>query len=323
MLVRTCTLVFLLCAAGAAQEGYYQFEIDQDRLSGAPDFSDLNQTITAADRLFVRNGHFFRVGPDLVPGTADDERVRLFGVNLSFGGNFPAERDAARIAKRLRRLGINLVRLHHMDSSPDANPNDARSILTQGPYPSFNPVTMVRLRAFLEALKAEGVYINLNLHVGYRFRPSVDQLPYIEEVPTQSKPLQVLYPRLVELQMEYTRGLIHNLRLEDEPVLAMVEINNESSLLQAFQQNQLDSYLIGEYREVHERQWNRYLRYLYRSTEELRTAWGASTPDGTELLTMGWQLEKGSPSNGNFEVTGTSPELVRVVITSQGPRLNF
>src|SRR5262245_27771621 len=84
---------------------YYQFPIDQDRLSGAVDFSFLNHPLSAADRIFVREGHFLRVGNDLKPETADDERIRMFGVNLAFGANFPAETDARRIAKRLRRLG--------------------------------------------------------------------------------------------------------------------------------------------------------------------------------------------------------------------------
>ena len=51
----------------------------------------------------VRDGHFYAAG----------QRVRLFGANIAFGGNFPEPADAVRIAKRLRRLGFNLVRLHH------------------------------------------------------------------------------------------------------------------------------------------------------------------------------------------------------------------
>ena len=36
----------------------------------------------------------------------DDDRIRLFGVNLCFGGNFPAEADAARIAQRLAEVDL-------------------------------------------------------------------------------------------------------------------------------------------------------------------------------------------------------------------------
>src|SRR5262249_19332905 len=157
--------------------------------------------IGASDRTFVRDGHFYRVGADLQPFTDDDERVRLFGVNLAFGANFPEERDASRIAKRLRRLGVNLVRLHHMDSSPDSNPANSNSLLLQAPSPTLNDVAVKRLRVFLDALKAEGIYCDLNLHVGYTFSPSGDGVP--PGVPSQSKPLQIFWPRMIELQQQY------------------------------------------------------------------------------------------------------------------------
>jgi hypothetical protein len=211
-----CLLATLPCAA---QQSFYPFAVDQDRLSGAPDFSFLNQPITAKDRVVVRNDRFVRA--------ADGSPVRFFGVNLAFGASFPEPQDAARVAKRLRRLGVNLVRLHHMDTSPDSNPETARSILTTGPYPTFNPVAVGRLRGFLDALKAEGIYADLNLHVGYTFRSDVDQVPAFPDgaqLPNQSKPLHIFYPRMVDLQLKFTRDLIAALKLKGDPVLAMVEI---------------------------------------------------------------------------------------------------
>ena len=81
--------------------------MDQDQLAGAPDFSFLNAPLTSADRIFVRDGHFYAVGPDLQPNTADDRRVRFFGISFAFGANFPDPNngDCVRVAKRLRRMG--------------------------------------------------------------------------------------------------------------------------------------------------------------------------------------------------------------------------
>ncbi len=226
----------LACAAqtGAPRAAMYPVSIDQDRLSGAVDFSGLNHPLTAADRLRVKDGHFVN---------ARGERVRLWGVNLAFGANFPEEQDAARIAKRLRRLGVNLVRLHHMDTSPDAQPETARSLLTTGPYPALNPVSVRRLRVLLDALKAEGIYVNLNLHVGYRFRPEVDGVE--GPVPAQSKPLHIMNPRMVELQREYARKVIEALKLKGDPVLGMVEIDNEASVLFTLQGKDAATLLAG------------------------------------------------------------------------------
>src|ERR1041385_6448147 len=119
MRLTAASLLFALCLPVVGQERLYQFAVDQDRLAGAPDYGFLNHPIGAGDRIFVKDGHFYAVGKDLKPNTADDVRVRFFGVNTAFSANFPEVQDAARIAKRLRRMGVNLVRLHHMDSSPD------------------------------------------------------------------------------------------------------------------------------------------------------------------------------------------------------------
>jgi hypothetical protein len=255
-LLAVCTLTL------ASGQQFFEFAVDQDKLAGAPDFGFLNHPLTAADRLIAANGHFFRVGNDLKPNTSDDERVRLFGLNLAFGANFPAESDAPRIARRLRRLGVNLVRLHHMDSSPDRDPENAASILTRGPYPTLNPVSVRRLRAFLTALRAEGIYVNVNLKVGYVFRPEVDHVPAMpgnRDFPFQSKPLQMFYPRMVELEVEYARALLTALGLANDPVLGMVEINNESSMLEAWQNGQLDREVAGAYQIELQKQWNAYL----------------------------------------------------------------
>ena len=287
-----CAAALLWSSLGYSQQ-FFPFSLDQDHLAGAPDLSSLNHPLAAGDKLKVCGEHFCRV--------ADGTRVRLFAVNLAFGANFPEEADAPRIAKRLRRLGVNLVRCHHMDSSPDRNPSDARSLLTTGPYPTLNPVSVARLRAFLDALKAEGIYIDLNLHVGYTFRPSVDNVPSLEKFPTQSKPLHIFYPRMVDLQCEYTRKVIEALKLRDDPVLGVVEINNESSLIYAWQGNRLDEYLTGDYRRALQDQWNAFLKTRYTTTQKLNAAWGQTVGDGADILGQSWNLEAHGPAQATKE----------------------
>ena len=296
-------LLFLLFAGTLAAE-YYRFDIDQDALGGAPDYSWLNQPLKREDRIVARDGAFYSLGGG---------RVRLFGVNLVLGANFPEQGDAVRIARRLRKMGVNLVRLHHMDSQPDSNPSTAGSILTTGPYPTLNTVAVSRLRAFLDALKAEGIYADLNLHVGYQFRPSVDQVPAMPPgtpFPTQSKPLHIFYPRMVELQAVYTRQVLDALQLNDDPVLGVVEIDNESSLVREWQASNLDRWLVGDYKTEFERQWNEFLAAKYASSDELRNAWGGGEVPGPELLKGNWTLEIHSPGQATLQV---GPEtIVRV-----------
>ena len=141
-------LVILLASAFAQGPEFYKFSVDEDRLSGAPDFSFLNHALTPADRIVIRNGHFCRAD--------DGQPVRFFGVNFAFGASFPDPPDAARIAKRLRRLGVNLVRLHHLDTSPDRDPSKADSALTTGPYPTLNPESIAQTAQFSQRSQSRG-----------------------------------------------------------------------------------------------------------------------------------------------------------------------
>jgi hypothetical protein len=52
-----------------------------------------------------------------------------------------------------------------MDSTldPAASPSNANGILTNRAYPSFNDVSVGRLRNFLTALAAEGIYAAVSL----------------------------------------------------------------------------------------------------------------------------------------------------------------
>lgn len=269
---------------------YFTFAIDEDKLGGAPDRSAMNQPLDAGARIFVRNGHFYRVGADNRPNTADDTRVRLYGINLSFATNFPSDADAVRLAQRLRKLGINAVRLHHMDSSPGVQENPPRSLLTPGPYPSFNQTAVTRLRNFIAALKQQGIYVNLNLHVGYRFRPAIDRLPPLDgkaEATTLGAPLHVYYPRMVALQEEYARQLIRGLGLRGNPALAMVEINNESSLLAAWQRREWTEAVPKAYEPELRKQWQEWLVKRYGSTAKACATWNTCVSSNSviELLT--------------------------------------
>ncbi|AOZ05374.1 beta-galactosidase [Cupriavidus malaysiensis] len=271
------------------EASYFRFEIDEDALRGAPDQSALNTPLDAASRLFVRDGHFYQVGADLAPGTADDRRVRLFGVNLTFGGNFPDAAGAVALARRLRKLGVNAVRLHHLDSLPSDEREAPLSILSSGPYPSFNPVAVARLRHLIDALASEGIYIDLNLHVGYRFRPAVDDLPALDDgmtMPPLDAPIHVYDERLIARQIGYARGLIDGLGLRRNPALALVEIDNESSLLNAWHNGHWSEAIPSAYAPELRRRWRGWLQQRYATLAAACDAWGGCDdgPDSAARL---------------------------------------
>jgi hypothetical protein len=48
--------------------------------------------------------------------TVGAERQRFVGVNITASSTMPSHANAEKIAKRLAKFGVNLVRLHHMDN---------------------------------------------------------------------------------------------------------------------------------------------------------------------------------------------------------------
>lgn len=263
--------------ADGAGVPFYRFAVAEDTLAGAPDRSALNRALGPADRVVARGAHFWRAGPDGRQGTADDERVRLYGINLSFATNFPAPADAGRLARRLRKLGFNAVRLHHMDTAPDTRSDPPRSVLTPGPYPTFNPVAVERLRGFIAALAREGLYVDLNLRVGYRFRAAQDGVPPFDAgaaQPALTSPVYIYTPLMQQALEGYTRQLIRQLALRGRPVLALVEISNEASLLGAWQRREWQAAVPAAYAPELQRQWQQWAVRRHGSAAAACAAWG-------------------------------------------------
>ena len=174
---------------------------------------------TTSSRLVVRSNHFY----------CGDKRVRLWGVNLSFGANLPQHEDAAYIAARLAAAGVNAVRCHHMDTSrwPRGlwNAEDGKNISLE----AFD-----RLDYFIDQLARHGIWVNINLHVG---REHSRYLGLPETNRNYDKISNIFTPALIDAQKQYARDLLthvnryRDVRYVDDPAVAIVEITNENSFL--------------------------------------------------------------------------------------------
>lgn len=288
--------------AEANGELLYPFDIDEDALAGTVVRTDLPGTaLRPADRIISRDGHFWTLGPDLRPGTKDDQRARLYGVNLSFEANFPAPEQTQAMALRLRKLGFNAVRLHHLDTLPGpADASQPRSVLTLGPYPSFNEQAINRLRKLIDAFSAQGIYVNLNLRVGYIFHPDKDGVTAYD--PAQMKrpiatPILVYDPHMRALQQQYARELIQRLGLRGNPALAMVEINNEASLLAAWQHREWADAIPPAYKPQLQERWKNWLIQRYGSLQAACQTWGRCTGVDPSALLAPTDAETAPASN--------------------------
>ncbi len=103
-----------------------------------------------------------RLGCNLAPRydqSSDSEKIQVGEAPpmtrvRCFEGCFPTHQQAERLAAR---LGVNCVRMHHMDNFPIWG--DSPNKLT------IDPRKLERLDYLIDQLKKRGVYTNLNLHV--------------------------------------------------------------------------------------------------------------------------------------------------------------
>ncbi len=179
--------------------------------------------------LEARDGHIVKPG---------GERVRLWGVNVTDWSpgsvTIPPKEDAPVYASILARFGVNCVRLHFLDlPAPRGLISDAHDDSQH-----FDPVQLDRLDYWFAEIKKRGIYSDLNLVVGRSYRAG-DGVPGYGDI-GWAKALTYFDPRLIELQKDYARQLLthHNpytgLEYRHDPAIAIIEMLNENSLVEAW-----------------------------------------------------------------------------------------
>ena len=241
--------------------------VDLRPVFAGPRGKDLPAVRTDAD------GHF----------TAAGRRVRFWAVNVCFAACFPPHDVADRVAARLAAFGVNCVRFHHMDAR--AFPRG----IWKKDFSGLDPEALDRLDYFLAALKREGVYANINLHVSRDFSRTGSSAPR-DELPKFGKKVCIFDPELIALQKQYARDLLTRtnrytgLKLAADPVVAMVEITNENSAVLVLSRWQARP-LAPRFENLLTRLWNQWLARRYQADDALRKAWAAGAlPRGADML---------------------------------------
>jgi hypothetical protein len=315
-------LLALAVPAWSAEEDLFPFVVSYDSPDNATNVSGWLDR--PAGRLgFVRaeEGHF------AVGQGAEARPIRFWATNICFEGCFPKKEVAERVAARLARLGINCVRMHHMDNYSIWGKSPNKLVI--------DPEKLARLDYLIYCLKQRGVYTNLNLHVS-RWFDEAEGFSGRDERPNYDKGLDNFEPRMIELQKKYAHDLLTHVNPHtktayvDEPAVAFIEINNENALFAEWGGGNLDK-LPEPYAATFRKQWNAWLVKKHGSTDALRKAWNTgAVPLGGELLVnggfsepldKGWNLERD-------EKTGVEPSIrtepqgkgrcLRLAVTRQG-----
>ena len=298
-----------------SQRDFFPFAVSRQVEAGGSGATDVSSWLPQE---IAGSSGFVRVTPEGRLAT-DAGLIRFWGTNTVYEACFPESREKAeRVAARLARLGINCVRLHHMDSGSiwEGSPN--KTILS--------PEKLRRLDDFIYCLKQHGIYVDINLHVSREFGAEEGFGPEAAHLPKFGKGINQFEPRMIELQKKYARDLLTHvntytgLAYTDEPAVAFIEINNENSLLNRWRYGTLDN-LPGPYAATFGDLWNDWLRAKYGTTEALHEAWdvgsaslGAETLGDTEFRAAAargqtaWRLQLDETMRATDEMTHGGPD---------------
>jgi hypothetical protein len=261
----------------------------------------LEKPAGASGPLTGRQGHLW----------AGSKRIRLFGVNVCFGANFPTHAEAEQVAGRMAKFGINCVRFHHMDMFPAPGGIFAKA------GTGLDSGQVDRLDYFIAQLKAHGIYVDLNLHVSRTY----PELPTWPLMPSFHKGVDQFDGRMIDWQRRYARELLTHqnpytkARYVNEPAVALVEINNENALLHEWWSGELDG-MPAVYADPLAKAWNGWLAGRYADFTALKRAWNVKDrPLGPEMLTnggfsagtSGWSLEQHEGAQASTSTADTGP----------------
>ncbi len=249
LLVSAIALMMITSCQQADQTreyGWFEFVIpDLDSSATVVDMSFLNSEIAGSSGyITLKDGHF---------ADGNGNRIRFFGDNLTFGSCFPDKETSTALAARLKKLGMNVMRFHHMDNQ------SAPGGIWDKEKKALDPDQLDKLDWLIYQLKLHGIYSNINTHVSGNY-PGMDYVG-VEQF-NYGKTIDQFYRPYIEKQKEYAKMLLTHRNpytgttYTDEPAVAFVEINNENSLLSSW-------YLLPKLNKAHmaflKGQWNAWL----------------------------------------------------------------
>lgn len=294
----------------------FPFIISAENLPSALTRDGKLTEITDKDSVNVSGSHFV---------DANGKTIRLLGTNFSFAANFPNKADAESEAKRLARLGVNCVRLHHMDSRNIWGKNISKGVT------EIDPDELDKLDYLIYQLKKNGVYVNINLHVSRKFTDKEGFTGYGER-PDYDKGLDNFEPRMIAFQKQYAKDLLTHknpytgMTYTEDPCVASIEINNENSVVASWFWGNLDR-LPAVYEAELQKQWNAWLAKKYANTDAMRETWNCRVVPLSDEMISGYSQPNTRPwyfqMDGNARasityVTENDKSFVRMTVESNG-----
>lgn len=207
---------------------------------------------------------------------ADGTPFRVWGMS---GPTAPPKAEAEYYARRARRLGINVVRIHSLDG--DLCDRHA------GRNYAFDPERLDRMEYFIACLKQEGVYVMLDALYNWQF-PIVGPdcgLPEGVTLPGRVRVPFYFDPHLQQLNRDFIAKILDHrnpytgLRNADDPAIAFFQIVNENSM---FFMNTGGKDLSEYHQQMLGRQFSAWLLKKYGTGASLAEAWATALNPGQD-----------------------------------------
>lgn len=342
MKIKNCLLTLALALASStalfADESKTMFPFVLEM--GAPD--NITNVQTWEDAFTPAGSEGFLFSKDASFASKKGQK-RLLGTNICFGASFTTHEKADRLADSMARYGVGVVRLHHMDSRDIWGKNFEKGTT------EIDPEKLERLDYLVAAFEKRGIYVNINLHVSRAFR-EIDGFVDADKLPTQNKGVDNFDRKMIEYQKKYAKDLLQHVNpytgkaYVDDPGVAVVEINNENSVVASWSWGELDD-LPESYAAEFQKLWNAWLLKKYGSTAELRKAWDCRTvPFGDNMIATafepgfkfdntGWRVETDANSKHSYSIvpaaeTGVDVPALHFVVEKLGdvawrPQFNY
>jgi hypothetical protein len=173
----------------------------------------------------------------------DGTVARFWGTNLTSYTLFGTSKEnVKRQARRLSELGFNLVRLHHHDS-PWVHPNIFGDDSYQDTQ-NLSSAMLEKLDWWIKCLKDEGIYVQLDLHVGRQFKAG-DGIEGFDEISNRKSTADLKGYNYVNASIQQAmkrfnesyvnRGNIYTgVRYKDETAIVTMLITNENDVTHHF-----------------------------------------------------------------------------------------
>jgi len=198
--------------------------------------------LNAAEKPAGKRGFLRAVGEDLV--FEDGTKAHFWGTNLTASALFLRTTPllVCNQARRLSKLGFNLVRIHHHDSDW-VSPNIFG--VQRASTRELNAASLEKIDWWIKCLRDEGIYVWLDLHVGRRMTGS-DGVEAFDEIADPSTkmadPRGYMYVNdsLKARSKEFAEAYLTHVNqhtgiaYKDDPAIVAVLITNENDLTHHF-----------------------------------------------------------------------------------------